>query len=97
MERNRNPCPHADDILAGVGKKDKVTPNVRRCHVLQEKQSRKKRQAVEGEGGVCSFISSRQERPPEEMLRQALNAVEERAIEKSEENIQAEEVPVQRP
>lgn len=46
---------------------------------------------------MCSFIASGQERPPEETLRQALNAVEKRATEKSEESIQAEKGPVQRP
>lgn len=46
---------------------------------------------------MCSFIPSGQERPPEEMLRQALNAVEKKATEKSEESIQAENGPVQRP
>lgn len=63
----------------------------------QGKQSGKRVQAVEGDGGVCGFIASGQERPPEEMLKQALNAVGERATEKSEESIQAEKGPVQRP
>lgn len=41
----------------------------------QGKQHRKRGQAVRGEGGVCSFISSDHERPTEETLRQFLNAL----------------------